>query len=120
MTTGEMEEVIRCSFCGNNNKEVKVMIRGPNVFICNECIDICVEILEEKGHRSKSLNAPPEIDYQALGIKPRFNKLKFALRDNHCFYLCPFSEPFNTIYSDHAHKALTGEGFTVERADEVF
>jgi len=35
----------RCSFCGKLRKEVKKIIAGPEVFICNECISICTEIL---------------------------------------------------------------------------
>jgi hypothetical protein len=36
-----------CSFCGKDKGEVERMIAGPNVFICNECIQLCVEALDE-------------------------------------------------------------------------
>ncbi|MFH1155451.1 MAG: ATP-dependent Clp protease ATP-binding subunit ClpX [Pseudomonadota bacterium] len=41
-----------CSFCGKNQKEVKKLIAGPSVYICNECVSLCDEIIEdeEKGH----------------------------------------------------------------------
>jgi ATP-dependent Clp protease ATP-binding subunit ClpX len=41
------EEVLRCSFCGKSQNEVKKLIAGPNVYICNECIDICNEIIND-------------------------------------------------------------------------
>jgi ATP-dependent Clp protease ATP-binding subunit ClpX len=41
------EEILRCSFCGKSQNEVKKLIAGPNVFICNECIDICNEIIHD-------------------------------------------------------------------------
>lgn len=42
------DEVLRCSFCGKTQNQVKRLIAGPNVYICNECIDLCQDILEEE------------------------------------------------------------------------
>jgi len=39
---------IRCSFCGKSQDAVERIIAGPNVFICNECIKVCSNILEEE------------------------------------------------------------------------
>lgn len=41
------KEILSCSFCGKTQEEVKKLIAGPNVFICNECIELCNEILKE-------------------------------------------------------------------------
>ncbi len=41
------EEVLRCSFCGKSQNEVRKLIAGPTVYICNECIDICNEIITD-------------------------------------------------------------------------
>jgi ATP-dependent Clp protease ATP-binding subunit ClpX len=41
------EEILRCSFCGKSQNEVKKLIAGPNVYVCNECIDICNEIIND-------------------------------------------------------------------------
>lgn len=38
---------IRCSFCGKYQSKVERLIAGPNVYICNECVDLCDEILKE-------------------------------------------------------------------------
>ena len=40
-----------CSFCGKNQKEVSKLISGPQVYICNECIDLCNEILIEENKK---------------------------------------------------------------------
>lgn len=37
-----------CSFCGKDNNEVKQLIAGPQVFICDECIDLCKDIVDER------------------------------------------------------------------------
>ena len=43
---------LSCSFCGKNQKEVKKLIAGPQTYICNECVDLCTEIIEdEKGEQ---------------------------------------------------------------------
>lgn len=42
------DEILRCSFCGKTQNQVKRLIAGPNVYICNECIDLCQDILEEE------------------------------------------------------------------------
>jgi ClpX C4-type zinc finger len=41
---------VRCSFCGKAQNEVGKLIAGPDVYICNECVDLCCEIIEEE-HR---------------------------------------------------------------------
>ena len=46
-----------CSFCGKNQKEVKKLIAGPSVYICNECIKLCSEIIEDE---EKELAVEPE------------------------------------------------------------
>ncbi|MES2802573.1 MAG: ATP-dependent Clp protease ATP-binding subunit ClpX [Bdellovibrionota bacterium] len=39
---------LRCSFCGKGQKEVKKLIAGPSVYICDECIDLCMDIIDEE------------------------------------------------------------------------
>ena len=46
--TAQGNEDIRCSFCNNNVAAVKIMFAGPNVYICNECIELSVEVIEKK------------------------------------------------------------------------
>ena len=44
----EGKETLYCSFCGKSQHEVKKLIAGPNVFICNECVDLCTDIIREE------------------------------------------------------------------------
>ncbi|MGI8722290.1 MAG: ATP-dependent Clp protease ATP-binding subunit ClpX, partial [Geodermatophilaceae bacterium] len=45
---GESGDLLKCSFCGKSQKQVKRLIAGPGVYICDECIDLCNEIIEEE------------------------------------------------------------------------
>ena len=42
---GESSELFKCSFCGKSQKQVKKLIAGPGVYICDECIDLCNDCL---------------------------------------------------------------------------
>jgi len=58
------KEEVRCSFCGKNTNEVFKMIAGNDVFICDECVDLCSDIIEE------------EIEYRNANNKPAFKLLE--------------------------------------------
>ncbi|MGA0186182.1 MAG: ATP-dependent Clp protease ATP-binding subunit ClpX [Ilumatobacteraceae bacterium] len=45
---GDTAELVKCSFCGKSQKQVKKLIAGPSVYICDECIDLCNEIIDEE------------------------------------------------------------------------
>ncbi len=57
---GDTGELLKCSFCGKSQKSVKKLIAGPGVYICDECIDLCNEIIEEE------VVAPSEVRLEAL------------------------------------------------------
>jgi len=61
---GEGGELLKCSFCGKSQKQVKKLIAGPGVYICDECIDLCNEIIEEE------LAEGSEVSFEELP-KPR-------------------------------------------------
>jgi len=52
---GESGDLLKCSFCGKSQKQVKKLIAGPGVYICDECIDLCNEIIEEELSESSDL-----------------------------------------------------------------
>ena len=63
---GDGGDLLKCSFCGKSQKQVKKLIAGPGVYICDECIDLCNEIIEEELSESSdvsfdSLPKPKEI-----------------------------------------------------------
>jgi ClpX C4-type zinc finger/Domain of unknown function (DUF1902) len=56
-----------CSFCGKSQHEVPKLIAGPAVFICDECVDLCSEIVEEKhGNPDPATRRPREIKLEEL------------------------------------------------------
>ena len=57
-------ENLKCTFCSKNQKQVKKLIAGPGVYICDECIDLCNESLEEE------LEFEPELPFEEL-LKPK-------------------------------------------------
>jgi ATP-dependent Clp protease ATP-binding subunit ClpX len=57
---GEQSELVKCSFCGKSQKQVKKLIAGPGVYICDECIDLCNDIIEEE------LSEPSEVRFDEL------------------------------------------------------
>ncbi len=61
---GDGGDLLKCSFCGKSQKQVKKLIAGPGVYICDECIDLCNEIIEEE------LNEGTEVSLEELP-KPR-------------------------------------------------
>ncbi len=67
-TKAESEKLLYCSFCGKSQHEVKKLIAGPSVFICDECVDLCNDIIKEEVQSlsdiksaDKSLPTPQEI-----------------------------------------------------------
>ena len=56
----EGNEQLLCSFCGKSQRQVKKLIAGPGVYICDECIDLCNEIIDEE------LTLPTQLDLDNL------------------------------------------------------
>ncbi len=48
MAKYEGGELLKCSFCGKSQKQVRKLIAGPGVYICDECVELCNEIIEEE------------------------------------------------------------------------
>ncbi len=65
-------EQLLCSFCGKSQRQVKKLIAGPGVYICDECIDLCNEIIDEE------LTAPAYLDLESL---PRPKEIYQSLND---------------------------------------
>src|SRR5947209_6602033 len=59
----DSNEQLLCSFCGKSQRQVKKLIAGPGVYICDECIDLCNEIIDEE------LSAPAAFDIENLPLK---------------------------------------------------
>ena len=70
---GEGGEFLKCSFCGKTQKQVRKLIAGPGVYICDECIDLCNEIIEEE------FSEPSDVSFGEL---PRPREI-FAFLDDY-------------------------------------
>jgi len=85
------EEVLRCSFCNKSQREVKKLIAGPTVFICDECVDICLDIIAEdrmlEQQQDTTLPKPKEIkallDEYVIGQEQAKKKLAVAVYNHY-------------------------------------
>ncbi|HJW75825.1 MAG TPA: ATP-dependent Clp protease ATP-binding subunit ClpX [Thermoleophilia bacterium] len=68
----DSNDQLLCSFCGKSQRQVKKLIAGPGVYICDECIDLCNEIIDEE------LTAPATLDLETL---PRPRDINAILND---------------------------------------
>ena len=65
--SGDSKNTLYCSFCGKSQHEVRKLIAGPNVFICNECVELCMDIIQEEDKTQlvksgKGIPTPREIN----------------------------------------------------------
>ena len=68
---GSTEKLLYCSFCGKSQHEVKKLIAGPSVFICDECIELCNDIVRdelfpEQGAKAAKSDLPTPREIAAL------------------------------------------------------
>ena len=54
MNKSKDNNTLFCSFCGKNQHEVKKLIAGPTVFVCDECVELCMDIIKEDTKNNKS------------------------------------------------------------------
>jgi hypothetical protein len=66
---GESAESAKCSFCGKNQRQVEKLIAGPSVFICSECVDLCIDIISEE------MPAPPPLATALEDVRRRLVEL---------------------------------------------
>ena len=91
---GESKNTLYCSFCGKSQHEVRKLIAGPSVFICDECIELCNDIIREEGTGSEAARAdrsklptPHEIrqilDQYVIGQEPAKKILSVAVYNHY-------------------------------------
>src|SRR5262249_37757531 len=52
VSSGETKNTLYCSFCGKSQHEVRKLIAGPTVFVCDECVELCMDIIGEENKSS--------------------------------------------------------------------
>ena len=86
------DDVLRCSFCNKSQNDVRKLIAGPTVFICDECVAVCQDIIDEDqnfepAQRNVHLPKPPEIkeflDGYVIGQQKTKKKLAVAVYNHY-------------------------------------
>ncbi len=67
--SNQKDAPLRCSFCGKTQDEVKKIIAGPGVYICDECIELCNDIMEEEWQREKAMDDSEQVLLKPADIK---------------------------------------------------
>src|ERR1041384_5272076 len=73
---------LKCSFCGKSQDQVKKLIAGPGGYICDECVDLCNEILDEELFEGTPAQSPAETVLPQLVDIPKPQEIK-AFLDQH-------------------------------------
>lgn len=68
-----MTEVLRCSFCKKTEHDVRKLIAGPEVFICDECVEVCVDIILDDS-RFTGGTASSSLDAKQLSLATKLNR----------------------------------------------
>ncbi len=69
-------DTMRCSFCGKTQRQVRKLIAGPGVFICDECIELCDRILEEELGERPARALDEDIEAAARAAREAVDRLR--------------------------------------------
>ena len=117
-TTNSADKVLYCSFCGKSQHEVKKLIAGPSVFICDECIDLCTDIIQEelsklpKVEGDESLPTPHQI---------RENLDQYVIGQDHAkktLAVAVYNHYKRLQYLPKSKEKLDKDGKSIELADK--
>jgi ATP-dependent Clp protease ATP-binding subunit ClpX len=106
---GDGADLLKCSFCGKSQKQVKKLIAGPGVYICDECIDLCNEIIAEE-------LAQPEFGEQVELPKPREI---FEFLEEYVIGQCSAKRALSVAVYNHYKRIRAAEAGTDPDAVEV-
>ena len=116
MSEKNNKNILYCSFCGKSQHEVRKLIAGPTVFICDECVELCMDIIKEENKSSlvkhqDGVPSPKEIcnvlDDYVIGQKFAKEILSVAVHNHY--------KRLNKIYSKHTGKTVDEISDALER-----
>ena len=116
----EEKKKLSCSFCGKEQSKVKKLIAGPNVYICNECVDLCNDILSEENNakdENTELSKPKEIydylDEIVVGQESAKKRLSVAVYNHYKRILSAKNDDIEVQKSNVMLLGPTGSGKTL-------
>ena len=116
----EEKKKLSCSFCGKEQSKVKKLIAGPNVYICNECVDLCNDILSEENNTKDEntvLSKPKEIydylDEIVVGQESAKRRLSVAVYNHYKRILSAKNDDIEVQKSNVMLLGPTGSGKTL-------
>lgn len=101
---------IKCSFCTKDQKRVKNIIAGPDVYICNDCVEMCVEIIREKSYE----------ELKKLGLRQKQKGFAVVLDPQKIICLLPHTGRVREIFTDHISKLVTAERLCYELTADLY
>lgn len=111
---------LKCSFCGKSQDQVKKLIAGPGVYICDECVDLCNEILDEELFEGTPQAAPPEPGLPKLMEVPKPKEIKNFL-DQHIIGQAAAKKVLSVAVYNHYkrinHNAEAGDGIEIQKSN---
>ena len=108
---GRSDDAIRCSFCGKSQGQVRKLIAGPKgAYICDECVDICAEIIEEEFENEEETGAAEETEQINL-LKPE--ELK-AFLDDYVIGQDQAKKVLSVAVYNHYKRIMAGDDLGVE------